>query len=211
MSLLTFPVLSIYFFVWLFRFVKLPRDFCLFLGLLPLHFGFACLCLDWHSAPCKPCVQLYWLQCRPLGLWWLTLPLTVSPLCSRATGALCSRFSSICQAMTVMFPTRTFSADLTHRDIKSVSPEPKSSKSQLLFLHRVLCLRATWESGAVCGACPAAALSLKTWTNQACTSVAWGHTQARDSGDFTHMSFIATAESNDSGLPCPASGPSHHR
>ena len=174
-------------------------DFCL------CHSGFACLCLDRRSAPCRPCVQLYWPLCRPLGLWWLPLPLTVSPLCSRATGALCSRFSSICQAMTVMFPTRSFSADLTHRDIKSVSPEPKSNKSQMLFL----C--ATWESGAVCGACPAAALSLKTWTNQACTSVAWGQTQARESGDFTHMSFISTAESKDCGLPCPVSDPSHHK
>lgn len=49
----------------------------------------------------------------------LTLPLMVSPLCSRATGALCSRFSSICQAMTVMLPTRSLSADLTHSDTRS--------------------------------------------------------------------------------------------
>lgn len=49
----------------------------------------------------------------------LTLPLTVSPLCNLATGALCSRFSSICQAITVMFPTRSLSADLTHRNTKS--------------------------------------------------------------------------------------------
>ena len=43
----------------------------------------------------------------------LTRPFTVSLLCNLATGALCSRFSSICQAMMVMFPMRSFSTDLT--------------------------------------------------------------------------------------------------
>lgn len=112
---------------------------------------------------------------RKSFLWIPTLPLTVSPLCNLATGALCSRFSSICQAMTVMLPTRSFSADLTNQATTKSVQCPEKPKCNLQFVTRkspiVLCVPVTWESGAVCGACPAAAPSRRTWQSRACTSV----------------------------------------
>lgn len=59
----------------------------------------------------------------------LTLPLMVSG--RGVSGARCSLFSSSCQAITVIFPTRTFSAELRHNEITL-------TLSYILILHLLI-------------------------------------------------------------------------
>lgn len=76
----------------------------------------------------------------------LTLPLTVST--ARVTGGRWSDFSSICQPITVMFPTRSLSADL-----QRAMPFGKWHRDWAPFLrklsicHRGLGRARTWSAG----------------------------------------------------------------